>query len=43
MKKSWRELDIDNVAEDCRSPERIFENKLKRKATNNTKKFNSLN
>lgn len=27
MKKSWRELDIDNIQKDCRSPENTFENK----------------
>lgn len=42
MKKSWRELDIDNIEEDRRSPESTLENKLNRKVTNNTKKFNSF-
>lgn len=33
MKKSWRELDIDNIEEDHRSPESTLENKLNRKVT----------
>lgn len=33
------ELDINNIEEDCRSPESTLENKLNRKATNNTKKI----